>query len=274
MIWSIGSDYLLFCNHAGCRCQFVRENVAERPGNWFLLVGTKFSTVPSMRCAHFTCALTSNNFNTFLLKHFSLVFWTGKEAFQLELSKSNLCLRKQGIHSVLNWKQQTDNFPVALVSFNQFFFANLIEFFQKRPQIFLRAQRRPHKILENQNVEAAAVPSEAVPHSSATMRLRSCTSLLLALVATVQLAGGQKDQFANNLKSCVASNPDINVCLVKTLEDLRSLMPVGIPELNLRPTEPFQINNLKFKTRPGLGISIDSTFTDVRTILLLQQGKV
>ena len=42
-------------------------------------------------------------------------------------------------------------------------------------------------------------------------------------------------------------------------------MPIGIPELNLRPTEPFKINNLKFKTRPGLGISIDSTFTDVST---------
>ena len=77
----------------------------------------------------------------------------------------------------------------------------------------------------------------------------------------------QKDQFANNLKSCVANDPDINVCLVKTLEDLRSLMPVGIPDLNLRPTEPFQINNLKFKTRPGLGIAIDSTFTDVRSFL-------
>jgi len=82
-------------------------------------------------------------------------------------------------------------------------------------------------------------------------------------LASLHHAGGQKDQFANNLKSCVASNPDINVCLLKTLEDLRSLMPIGIPELNLRPTEPFQINNLKFKTRPGLGISIDSTFTDV-----------
>jgi hypothetical protein len=74
---------------------------------------------------------------------------------------------------------------------------------------------------------------------------------------------GQKDQFANNLKSCVENPPELDACLVKTLEDLRSLMPVGIPELNLKPTEPFQINNLKFKTRPGLGISIDSTFTDV-----------
>jgi hypothetical protein len=59
-------------------------------------------------------------------------------------------------------------------------------------------------------------------------------------LASLHHAGGQKDQFANNLKSCVASNPDINVCLLKTLEDLRSLMPIGIPELNLRPTEPFQ----------------------------------
>ena len=100
------------------------------------------------------------------------------------------------------------------------------------------------------------------------MELRSHFAIvvftLMHLVCT-----GQKDQFANNLKSCVASNPDINVCLLKTLEDLRSLMPVGIPELNLRPTEPFQINNLKFKTRPGLGISIDSTFTDVRMYRLV-----
>jgi len=79
----------------------------------------------------------------------------------------------------------------------------------------------------------------------------------------------QKDQFANNLKSCVENPPELDACLVKTLEDLRSLMPVGIPELNLKPTEPFQINNLKFKTRPGLGISIDSTFTDVRCHFLL-----
>ena len=90
------------------------------------------------------------------------------------------------------------------------------------------------------------------------------TSIFVVL-ASIQFVFGQKDQFANNLKSCVANDPDINVCLVKTLEDLRSLMPIGIPELNLRPTEPFKINNLKFKTRPGLGISIDSTFTDVST---------
>jgi hypothetical protein len=90
-------------------------------------------------------------------------------------------------------------------------------------------------------------------------------STFFVIIASLQFVFSQKDQFANNLKSCVAHDPDINVCLLKTLEDLRSLMPIGIPELNLRPTEPFKINNLKFKTRPGLGISIDSTFTDVST---------
>ena len=107
------------------------------------------------------------------------------------------------------------------------------------------------------------------------MELSAFLSVLsLSISLQVSSVFGQKDQFANNLKSCVANDPDINVCLVKTLEDLRSLMPVGIPELNLRPTEPFKINNLKFKTRPGLGISIDSTFTDVRTNTVFVLGKV
>jgi len=83
-------------------------------------------------------------------------------------------------------------------------------------------------------------------------------------MASLQMTNCQKNQFANNLKSCVEIDPNLDSCLVKTLEDLRSLMPVGVPELNLKPTEPLQIKNLKFKTKPGLGVNIDSTFTDVR----------
>lgn len=103
--------------------------------------------------------------------------------------------------------------------------------------------------------------------------MNSVVSICLAIIlqnSAINLVAGQKDQFANNLKNCVASEPEqINVCLTKTLEDLRSLMPVGIPELNLKPTEPLNINNLKFKTRPGLGIQIDSTFTDVSNMYIL-----
>lgn len=72
----------------------------------------------------------------------------------------------------------------------------------------------------------------------------------------------QKEKFANNLSHCVATKP-IDICLATTLEDLRSLMPLGIPELNIRPSEPLQIENIRFKTRPGLGVQIESEFSNV-----------
>lgn len=72
----------------------------------------------------------------------------------------------------------------------------------------------------------------------------------------------KKEEFANNLSRCVANQP-IDTCLAKILEDLRSLMPVGIPELGLRPTEPLKIENIQFKTRPGIGVQIESEFSNV-----------
>lgn len=73
----------------------------------------------------------------------------------------------------------------------------------------------------------------------------------------------KKQEFANNLLSCVANDP-INTCLGATLEDLRSLMPTGIPELGLRPTEPLKIENIEFKTRPNIvGVQIESEFSNV-----------
>jgi len=72
----------------------------------------------------------------------------------------------------------------------------------------------------------------------------------------------KKEEFANNLRICVATQT-LDTCLAKILEDLRSLMPTGIPELNLRPTEPLKIENIQFKTRPGIGVQIDSEFSNV-----------
>lgn len=40
-------------------------------------------------------------------------------------------------------------------------------------------------------------------------------------------------------------------------------MPTGIPELGLRPTEPLKIENIEFKTRPGIGVQIESEFSNV-----------
>lgn len=79
----------------------------------------------------------------------------------------------------------------------------------------------------------------------------------------------KKEEFANNLSNCVAHST-LDTCLAKILEDLRSLMPTGIPELDLRPTEPLKIENIQFKTRPGIGVQIDSEFSNVRQIFFYQ----
>ena len=86
-----------------------------------------------------------------------------------------------------------------------------------------------------------------------------------ALAQEVIGATIKKEEFANNLSRCVATQP-IDTCLAQTLDDLRSLMPIGIPELGLRPTEPLKIENIQFKTRPGIGVQIESEFSNVRKI--------
>ena len=107
---------------------------------------------------------------------------------------------------------------------------------------------------------------EAVPKSS------SALGVLLAVIVILgnaqETGNSKKEEFANNLLQCVASQP-IDLCLRNTLEDLRSLMPTGIPELNLRSSEPLQIDNIKFKTRPGLGVDIESEFSNVSCTLCL-----
>ena len=74
-----------------------------------------------------------------------------------------------------------------------------------------------------------------------------------------------KEEFANNLSRRVATQT-LDTCLAKILEDLRSLMPTGIPELGLRPTEPLKIENIQFQTRPGIAVQIDSEFSNVSNI--------
>ena len=94
-----------------------------------------------------------------------------------------------------------------------------------------------------------------------TYKLHNCLSLSVVIST-------KKEEFANNLSRCVATQT-LDTCLAKILEDLRSLMPTGIPELGLRPTEPLKIENIQFKTRPGIGVQIDSEFSNVRQFYLV-----
>ena len=95
-----------------------------------------------------------------------------------------------------------------------------------------------------------------------SLSFKGCGLVAFAQEAPPPIVSGKKEEFANNLKRCVNLQP-IDTCLAKTLEDLRSLMPTGIPELGLRPTEPLKIENIQFKTRPGIGVQIESEFSNV-----------
>nr|ACO14761.1 takeout precursor [Caligus clemensi] len=67
--------------------------------------------------------------------------------------------------------------------------------------------------------------------------------------------------FAANLASCT-NNQELDVCLRNTLEELRRLMPVGIPELGLNASEPLHISNLHFLRRLE-PVVVDSVLSDV-----------
>ena len=102
-------------------------------------------------------------------------------------------------------------------------------------------------------------------------RLRRLLSLLLLLAAqclgipqgAAQTTAGSRPEFADNLSKCVAAERDIDECLGETLEELRGHMHVGIPELNLRKTEPLEIPYLEFNTVQG-AVRVNSEFSNVR----------
>ena len=96
-----------------------------------------------------------------------------------------------------------------------------------------------------------------------------CSVLLFPAVI---LSDRDKIEFAENLLQCTHIKK-INECLLETLEDLRSFMRVGIPELELMPSEPFKINRIHFKTKSigafGVsGVQVESTFSNVSKCIL------
>jgi len=84
-------------------------------------------------------------------------------------------------------------------------------------------------------------------------------SYVLVILFTVQLA--VTSDFAENLATCASSNL-LNTCLRKTLEDLRPLMKIGIPELDLPRTEPMTVKSVNFEqgTPP---VQINAAFSNV-----------
>ncbi|CAB4058120.1 unnamed protein product [Lepeophtheirus salmonis] len=84
---------------------------------------------------------------------------------------------------------------------------------------------------------------------------------LVFWISTISTFVSASTNFASNLASCTKQQ-ELDACLRKTLEELRRLMPVGIPELGLNSSEPLHIENLHFlrKLEP---IVVDSVLSQV-----------
>jgi len=50
---------------------------------------------------------------------------------------------------------------------------------------------------------------------------------------------------ASYIKICKRKNPEINKCVVNSIENLRSKLKTGIPELNVPPIEPLMLKHVE-----------------------------
>merc|ERR1711953_943646 len=79
---------------------------------------------------------------------------------------------------------------------------------------------------------------------------KMCVKIVAALKAVLlfmflDVTFGEKTDFPGDLLKCTKETNRIDVCLRRTLEELRRYMPTGIPELGLRPSEPLRIRNIR-----------------------------
>ena len=106
------------------------------------------------------------------------------------------------------------------------------------------------------------------------LALMGCCTLALAQQTdqpqvqpqTTSQSGKRPEQFAENLLKCAQEgNVPFDICLRMIMEDLRSQMHIGFPEFGLGPTEPFNIKNIKFLSKPQLSgaVRVNAEFTNV-----------
>jgi hypothetical protein len=85
-------------------------------------------------------------------------------------------------------------------------------------------------------------------------------NFILLSLAAVASAG----KFGDSLKQCDVSNKDaLNRCLFQIVEDLRPLMPTGIPDVNVPVLDPMFISSINLNQGEG-PVSIKSTFSQIQ----------
>ncbi|KAK2576591.1 hypothetical protein KPH14_005261 [Odynerus spinipes] len=65
------------------------------------------------------------------------------------------------------------------------------------------------------------------------------------------------------IKACKKNDPDINQCIVNSIEQLRDKLSTGIPELGAPPIEPLKLKKIRLLRGPA-GARLDVNLTDIQ----------
>jgi len=71
---------------------------------------------------------------------------------------------------------------------------------------------------------------------------------------------------ASYIKVCKRKDPELNKCVVNTIENLRNKLKTGIPELNTPPVEPLVLKHMRL-LRNSQSTRFDFNLTNIQVII-------
>ncbi|XP_003398032.1 uncharacterized protein LOC126920402 [Bombus affinis] len=88
-------------------------------------------------------------------------------------------------------------------------------------------------------------------------------ALLVRLCLTATLFSAVFAVLPSYIKPCKKSDPDINKCITRSIDQLRDKLSVGIPELGAPAIEPLNLKQIRLSRGP-VGARLDVNLTDLR----------
>jgi len=71
---------------------------------------------------------------------------------------------------------------------------------------------------------------------------------------------------ASYIKLCKRKDPEINKCVVNSIENLRNKLKTGIPELNVPPIEPLMLKHIQL-LRNSQSTRFDLNLTNIQVTI-------
>ncbi|XP_043274343.1 putative beta-carotene-binding protein [Venturia canescens] len=88
-------------------------------------------------------------------------------------------------------------------------------------------------------------------------------ALLVRVCVTASLAGIALAALPPYIKPCKRSDPELDLCITKAIENLREKLAVGIPELEAPAIEPLKLDQIRLLRGPQ-GARLDINLTDIQ----------